>query len=129
VPSLTVNGPISVQQIQESLSVITAPTSPRTIDWSTGSIYHVSSMSTNFTINITNLPTTANKVYVVSFFLIQGATPYYINALQIAGSATTINWANSSVPTPTANKREVQAFTLVFTGSAWTAFSQLTSFG
>ena len=129
VSTFTVNGPISVQQIQEAVNVITSPTSPRTIDWSTGAIYHVSSMSANFTINITNLPTTANKVYVVTFFLIQGATPYFINALQIAGSATTINWAGSSVPTPTANKREVQAFTLVFVGSTWTAFSQLTSFG
>ena len=129
VSTFTVNGPISVQQIQESLTTITGPTSPRTIDWTAGSIYHVSSMTTNFTINITNLPTTANKVYVVTFFLIQGATPYYINALQIAGSSTTINWSGASAPTPTANRREVQAFTLVYTGSAWTAFSQLTSFG
>lgn len=129
VSTFTVNGPISVQQIQESLTTISGPTSPRTIDWSAGSIYHVSSMTTNFTINITNLPTTANKVYVVTFFLIQGSTPYYINALQIAGSSTTINWSGGSVPTATANRREVQAFTLVYTGSAWTAFSQLTSFG
>ena len=127
--TLTVNGPISVQQIQEAVTTITGPTSPRTIDWSTGSIYHVSSMTTNFTINITNLPTTANKVYVVTFFLIQGSTPYFINALQIAGSSTTINWVGGSAPTATANRREVQAFTLVFVGSAWTAFSQLTSFG
>lgn len=127
--TLTVNGPISVQQIQETIVTLSSPSSTQTVNWESGAIYYVTSMTTNVTANITNLPTTANKAYVVTFVLIQGATPYYINALQIAGASTTINWAGSSAPTVTANKREIQAFTLLYTGSAWVAFGQLTSFG
>jgi hypothetical protein len=86
-------------------------------------------MSANFTINLTNLPTVANKSYSVVFTLVQGATPYYISALQIAGVAQTIKWSGGSAPTATANRVELETFTLMYTGSAWTVLGQLTTFG
>jgi hypothetical protein len=134
--ALTVQAPltcaktISIQQIQETLNTITSPGSGTVAaDWSTGDIWYVSSMSANFTINITNLPTTANKSYSVVFTLVQGATPYYISALQIAGVAQTIKWVGASTPTATASRVETETFTLMYTGSAWTVLGQLTSFG
>jgi hypothetical protein len=132
--ALTVQAPltcaktISIQQIQETLNTITSPGSGTVAaDWSTGDIWYVSSMSANFTINITNLPTTANKSYSVVFTLNQGSPAYYISALQIAGVAQTIKWATS--PSPQASHVDVIAFTLMYTGSAWTVLGQLTSFG
>jgi hypothetical protein len=127
---LTCAGTISVQQIQETLNTIASPGSGTVVaNWSTGNIWYVSSMSANFTINLTNLPTVANKSYSVVFTLVQGATPYYISALQIAGVAQTIKWSGGSAPTATANRVELETFTLMYTGSAWTVLGQLTTFG
>jgi hypothetical protein len=129
--SLTVrNGYTSVQQVQETLNTIASPGSGTVVaDWSTGAIWYVTSMTANFTINLTNVPTVANKTYSVVFTLVQGGSPYYINALQVAGVAQTIKWPGAAPPTPTANRVETLSFTLMYTGSAWTVLGQLTSFG
>lgn len=126
--TLSVNGPLSIQQVQESVVAISTPTSVQTINWSSGSIYYVTTMSANFTTNITNLPTTANKLYIVTFMLVQGSTPYYINGLQIAGSSTTIRWIGAAAPTATANRTEFQTFALYYSGSAWSAFGQYSTY-
>jgi hypothetical protein len=80
-------------------------------------------------VNITNLPTTANRNYVVSIYLVQGGTPYYVNALNIAGTSNTIRWAGGSAPSPVASRVEIQTFSLYYSGSTWTSLSQLSSFG
>jgi hypothetical protein len=128
VPTLTVQGTTSVQQIQETINTKTSATGTVTHDWSTGAIFYHSSIAANFTANITNLPTTADKSYVVTLILNQGGTGYYANALQINSSAVTIRWFNNTTPTPGTNKIEVQSFTLFYTGSTWYALSQFTSF-
>jgi hypothetical protein len=129
VSSITVGGNTSVQQIQEVVSTINAPTGIVSFNWATASIYFVSSMSTNFTTNITNLPTVANKTYVTNFILRQGATPYYTSTLQINGVANTINWVNATAPTPTASRIEIETFTHYYSGAFWLTLGQLASFG
>ena len=137
VPAMTItgsnvstSGTISIQQIQKTLNTIANPGSGTVVaNWSTGDVWYVTSLTANFTINLTTLPTTQNKSYLVDFMLVQGATPYYISALQIAGAAQTIKWSGGSAPTPTANRVERETFTLLYTGSAWTVMGQLTSFG
>jgi hypothetical protein len=126
---LNVTGITSVQEIQELVNTLSTPSSVQTFDWTTGAIFYITSMNTNFTGNITNLPTTANRSYVVTFFLIQGSVPYYINALQVNSSSVTIRWLNAVVPTATANRQEIQTFTLYYNGSVWSAFGQLSSYG
>lgn len=125
----TVNGIFSVNEIQETVNTVVGPSTSTTLDWSLGPIYYITSMTANFTFNITNLPTTANKSYCITLILIQGATPYYGNVLQITGTPVTIRWFNATVPTPMANASEIQTITLYYSGSAWMAFGQLTSFG
>jgi hypothetical protein len=125
---LDVTSALSIQEVQE-LVIAAVPTTPYTIDWSLGAIHYLTTIPSNLTVNITNLPTTANRNYVVSIYLVQGVTPYFVNALQIAGSATTIRWAGGSAPTATASRVELEAFSLYYSGSAWTALGQLSSFG
>ena len=125
---LDVTSALSIQEVQE-LVIAAVPTTPYTVDWLAGAIHYLTTIPSNLTVNITNLPTTANRNYVVSVYLVQGATPYFMNVLQIAGSATTIRWAGGSAPTPVASRVEVQTFSLYYSGSAWTALSQLSSFG
>ena len=125
---LDVTSALSIQEVQETV-VAAVPTTPYTIDWLAGAIHYLTTIPSNLTVNITNLPTTANRNYVVSIYLVQGGTPYFVNVLQIAGSAITIKWAGGSAPTATASRVEIQTFSLFYSGAAWTALSQLSSFG
>ena len=127
--SLAVAGTTTLQQVQEVVNTKTSATGTVTHDWSTGAIFYHTSISSNFTCNITNLPTTANRSYVVTLILVQGGTPYYANALQVNSSSVSILWPNASAPTATASRTEFQTFTLYYSGAAWTAVGQLTSFG
>jgi hypothetical protein len=125
---LDITSALSIQEVQE-LVIAAVPTTPYTIDWTLGAIHYLTTIPSNLTVNITNLPTTSNRNYVVSIYLVQGGTPYFVNVLQIAGSAVTIRWAGGSVPTPVATRVEIQTFSLYYSGTAWTALSQLSSFG
>jgi hypothetical protein len=129
VSALAVNGTLQVQQIEEALQLKTAATGTVTHDWSAGSTFYHSSIAADFTVNLTNMPTNANKIYTVRLVLEQGSTPYYANALQIGGSSTTIKWLGNATPTPAANKIEIQEFTLTYKGSAWTAMARYFTFG
>jgi hypothetical protein len=122
-------GPAWFSQTGERFSTIITPAETTTLNWNDTSIWYCSSMNANFTGNITNLPTQANRSYVIVTNLVQGATPYYMSNLQIAGATTTINWFNGTTPTPAASKFEVESITLFYQGGAWRALGQYTSFG
>ena len=127
--SLNVTGITSIQEVQETVNTVSAPSATQAFDWTLGSVFYVSSMSANFTANITNLPTTANRLYVVTFVLVQGATPYFINALQVGGTSVTIRWASATTPTATANRTEFETIALYYSGTTWFAFGQFSSYG
>jgi hypothetical protein len=129
VTELTITGVLSTAEIQELVNPVAAPTSVQAFDWTTGAIFYVTGITTNFTANITNLPLTANRSYVVAFVLVQGSTAYMLNALQIGGSAATIRWNNATLPTGTANRWEIVSFVLIYTGVSWIAVGNFTSYG
>jgi hypothetical protein len=129
ISSLIVNGLTSVRQIQETFSTITNPTGTVVFNYNFGTIYMLSSMSANFIGNLSSVPTTAGNSYVYTFLLQQGANPYYVSSLQVNSAATTIRWQGAAAPTVTANRFEVQSFTLYYWNNVFTALSQLTSFG
>lgn len=120
---------IFTDQIVDPLQVKTSATGTVVHDVKLGSIFHHSSVAANFTANFTNVPETNNRALVVVLMIIQGATPYYANAMQVNGVSQTINWMGGTAPTVSANKKEVQSFTIVRVGDAWTVFGNLTSFG
>jgi hypothetical protein len=129
VVDFTVSGALSIGEIQELVTTLAAPTTTQAVDWNSGAIFYVTGMSANWTANIANLPLTANRSYVIAFVLIQGGTPYMLNALQIAGSATTINWNNATPPSGTANRRELVSLVLIYTGVSWVVLGNFTSYG
>ena len=128
VNNIIVAGTTTVQQIQEVGQTKTSASGTVTHDWTTGNIFYHSTITANFTANITNVPTTADRAYTTTLILKQGVVGYYANALQVNSSATTILWANGTGPTGTASRTEIETFTLYYTASAWTAFGQLTTF-
>jgi len=129
VNNIIVAGTTTVQQIQEIGQTRTGASGTVAHDWTTGNIFYHSTMLGNFTANITNVPTTADRAYTTTLILKQGPTGYYANALQVNNSTVSILWPNATGPTGTALRTEIESFTLYYTASAWTAFGQLTSFG
>ena len=127
--TLTTSGVATFGQFSEVLATKTGATGVVTHDFTEANIWYHSSMSANFTVNLTNVPTTNNRSFTITLILIQGGTPYYASAFQIDGVAQTINWGNWATPAPQANKYEIQTFTLTRSSSAWSVAGSLTSHG
>jgi hypothetical protein len=126
---LGISGLTTLTYTSEKLNTKTSATGTVTHDLSTGSVFYHSSISNNFTANITNVPTTNDRAIGVTLVLAQGVTPYMSTALQIDGNAQTIKWVNNSTPTGTASKVDIVGFSLIRTGSAWTVLGQYSTYG
>jgi hypothetical protein len=122
-------GSMFVTSTGETLSTITNAFSTVNHDWNTGSVFYHSSISTNFTTNIINIPSTNNRSYVVVLNLEQNSTARYSSTLLVNGAAATINWINGTLPTPAANKYEIESLTLYRVFNAWRVLGQYASFG
>lgn len=125
--SVTINGQTNLQQISETLNTKTGATGTVVHDYSTGAIWWHSSVSSNFTANITNVPTTDNRVLSVAIAINQGATGYYPNAVQIDGAAQTIRWQGNTAPTPGVNRVDIYSYNLIRTGTTWYVLGSATS--
>ena len=124
----TLTSALTVQQIAESVLPTATPGTTPTVTWLNGGIYYWSGLSGNIALTISNVPTTANQNYTLVFYLIQGATPYYINALTVNATSVTIRFPVATAPVPTANIVATQTFSLYYSGSTWTAVSIFTNF-
>lgn len=123
--SASVSGRFDGTSIREAVIDSSVSASVVTADYATGDIFYVGTAPTsNFTVNLTNAPTDNGKAITVVIFVTQGATGYIPNAVQVAGAAQTIKWANGAAPTPTssAGKIDIFSFTFVRRSSAWTVF-------
>jgi len=126
---LGATGATGIISSAEPLTALTASTGVVAHSYTTGTVWHHSSISASFTANFTNIPTTNNQVITFVLFLYQGATPYSVSAVQIDGAAQTINWFDSTSPTAVANKREIWSFSLVRVSNAWTVHGSMSSYG
>lgn len=99
-------------------------------DYTESNIWYHSSMSANFTVNLTSVPTTNGYSTTVSLILAQGGTARYASAFQIDGVAQTVRFPGFIGSfTPTANRVEVQTFVLTRISSAWTVRTYFSVFG
>jgi len=119
---LTVSGALTAAEMSEIATSGTITTNVLTLDWTTTNITYVSSPAANFTLNVTNAPTTNDRALAVTIIVTQGATARIPSVLQIAGSGQTIKWSGGAAPAGTANKIDIFSFVLLRTGSAWTVF-------
>ena len=120
----TFTGGIRVQEMVEDIVDVSPTTNTYTLDYTTGNIfYSTGSLSANFTVNMTNVPTTSGRVFTVNLIVTQGATGYRPGTLNINGSGVTIKWAGGAVPTPTSSsgKLDIFTYTIIRRGSAFEA--------
>ena len=128
--TLTHSGLFTIAESQDLIATKTGASSTVTHDFTESNVWQHSSIAGNFTVNLTNVPTTNERAITISLILVQGATPYYATGFQIGGVSQTIKrstYVNSF--TPTANRREIQTFTLTRTGSSWSVVSTFSSYG
>jgi hypothetical protein len=127
--SLAVTGSTNVGVVVENLINSVGSTGTVSFDTSKQGIFYVNGPAGTITANFTNVPTTNLRVLTPTVILSQSATPQSITAVQVDGAAQTLNWANSTTPTATANKQDVFGFSLIRSGSAWKVLGQLSTYG
>jgi hypothetical protein len=121
--------PHLVNQTIQQFSTLTQVSTPSiNFDWRMNSVWTLSSISTNFNANFTNVPTNDSRSYVVLLNLLQAGYPYYASTVQVNNSTVTVRWANGTVPTPSANKVELESFTLFYV-NGWITLGQYVSVG
>jgi len=131
--AINVTDTLSIQQIETKTNSSSGPTgASQTLDYDfeDGDVFYITQPTDNWTANITNLPVVGNKTYGLVFMIEQGNAGNLIDAIQIASSNTTILWSDATAPTATANRTEVESFTLFCSASSnWTVLGQYASFG
>jgi hypothetical protein len=127
--NLEVTGSTTVGVVVENLINSVGSTGTVAFDTSKQGIFYVNGPTGTITANFTNVPTTDLKVITPTVILSQSATAYSITVVQIDGAAQTLNWANGTTPTATANKQDVFGFSLIRSGSAWKVLGQLSTYG
>lgn len=120
--NLTVSGLFTLSEVSEVLNSGTISSNVFTANIESGNVFYITTApSANFTINLTNVPTTNDRIFSFAFFVVQGSTGYIPSALQIDGSSQTIKWSGGSAPTPTssAGKIDVFGFSIIRRSSTW----------
>lgn len=115
-------GRFDVQEMREDISNLTMTANVLTADYTAANVYYsATAASANFTINLTNVPTDADKAISISVIQVQGATGYIPGTFQIDGSSQTIKWSGGTAPTPTSTtgKIDIFNFSLLRTGGVW----------
>jgi hypothetical protein len=100
-----------------------------TCDMTGSSIFYLNKPSGDVTANFTNVPTTNNRIITPTVILSQSSPAYIVSIVQVDGAGQTINWANGTTPTGTANKQDVFGFSLIRSGSAWKVLGQMSTYG
>ena len=125
-----IDGRATLSSITEKMVTSVGGTGTVAYDLSLASIFYANGPAGNITANFTNVPTTPNnRIITPTVILSQSATPRIVNAVQIDTAAQTINWANGTTPTGTANKQDVFGFSLIRSGSTWKVLGQMSTYG
>jgi hypothetical protein len=128
--SLIVSGTTNMGVTVERMTHYQTTGSVIAFDMTFNSIFYVNNPNNDITANFTNLSSVVNnRIVTPTVILSQSGTARTITAVQIDGTAQTINWANGVTPTPTVNKQEAFGFSLIRSGSAWKVLGQLSSYG
>lgn len=121
--ALTVSGTSTLQNVTYVGNAISnASGTSVTHNLSLGNLFYHTSVAGNFTVNLTNVPTTNNRMFQVTLVITQGATGYYPNGFRIDGVVQTINWYGvTPVPTSTNGAVDLAVFTVMRSGTtaAW----------
>ena len=121
--SLIISGRTDIAEIREAVSSVSVSSGTLTCNFNNACVFYIASMSgvsSNFTVNLTNIPTDNDFAMTISIIVNQTTTGYYPSVLQIAGTPASIKWVNDSAPSVNASKIDIYNFTLIRISNAWT---------
>jgi hypothetical protein len=115
----SLNGLTILQEVTEVINSTPGATAATVVyDFSTGSNWYHSSITTNYTANFTNIPTTNNRAITATIVMSQSSTAYMPTAVQIDGSSQQIRWAGGTA-SGTPNQVDIVGFTFIRSGNVW----------
>lgn len=97
--------------------VVTTPTV--NFDFELGSVFYISTPTNDFTVNITNLPTTDSRAINITIFVSQGVSSNGITGFEIEGVSQTIKWIGATPPTPVPTTVTAYTFNILRSGGNW----------
>lgn len=124
--TLLVTSAFTMQQTYEVVNSVNGATGTVAYDFTVGGTYYHTNPAAAWTANITNIPSTANRIFVIVFIVNQGTTGYLPSAYQINGTAVTVKWTAS--PTASTSKYDVLSLSCMYVGGSWLVFGQNSSF-
>ena len=129
---VTVSGSLIANEVVEGVTDVAVSTNTYNVDYNNGNIFYATTapVSGDFTLALTNLPTTNGRIATVSLILPQGATARRCsaNAISVNGVSTLVNWVGGNTAiTPTASKTDIFNFTILRRGGAFTVSGTLTA--
>ncbi len=123
---LTIQDRFTVTESAEITAGKTGATGTVVHDFTEANTWIHTSISANFVVNFTNVPTTNNRVLTLNLILVQGATVYTPTAIQIDGVAQSVNWLGNR---PRANNTDILTVTLIRSSSTWSVTAAYATFG
>ena len=125
----TTAGGIKIEKgVQEKFHTVTGASGVTALDCSNGHIFYKTGCTGDITANFTNLTLTAEYAVNLMVIINQGGTPYEVTAVQIGGSAQTLNWQGGSQPTGNANGIDAFSFTILNDGGSYVVLGQMVDF-
>jgi hypothetical protein len=127
----TINEIANLESVSEIIITHNNPTTGITHNFLEGSIAYVSGATSDFILNITNVPTNNNKAIGLTVIIEQETPAYKITGLQINSEdegPVSISWYGGSQPSGVTNSTDIFAFSLIRVNNTWKVLGQKTTF-
>ena len=114
--------------VEEKFGSLSGQSGTVTHNLNDGHVFYHTTPAGDFTANFTNFNLDDGYTTSITIIVNQGVTPRVVSAVQIAGSAQTINWQGGSAPSGTANGIDAFSFTILRNSSSYIVLGQMVDF-
>lgn len=114
--------------VEERFGSLSGQSGTVTHNLNDGHVFYHTTPAGDFTANFTNFNLDDGYTTSITIIVNQGVTARVVSAVQIEGSAQTINWQGGSAPTGTANGIDAFSFTILRNGSSYIVLGQMVDF-
>ena len=114
--------------VEERFGSLSGQSGTVTHNLNDGHVFYHTTPAGDFTANFTNFNLDDGYTTSITIIVNQGVTARVVSAVQIEGSAQTIEWQGGSAPTGTANGLDSFSFTILRNGSSYIVLGQMVDF-
>jgi hypothetical protein len=124
------NATTNFRQTVETSGSGTVSTSPFSINFTDGAIKYINSVSTDFQVDFTNVPSIPDTTITYTLIINQDVTPYMVTDVTVNTVSQTIKWANATEPEGNPSQIDIVGLMFVFggTGSIIQTLGQMGTF-